>query len=256
MGTCLGALWTQRTMPPLTEPNMGAGKSILVVEDEREIADLVVLHLERAGFSCTRADTGEAALAHIEQQTPDLVVLDLMLPGIDGLEVCRRMTWSDDTRHIPIIMLTARGEESDIVSGLELGADDYIVKPFSGSVLAARVRSVLRRVDGDQADAPDKTASLLEIDENRFEVRVEGAAVEVTAGEYRILQFLASRPGFVRTRAQIIEATHGRHVVMSSRTIDVHITALRRKLGRAGALIETVRGVGYRLEEDLKELVE
>lgn len=233
---------------------MGPDKSILVVEDEREIGDLVVLHLERAGFTCALVETGEAALDHLDSTDAALVVLDLMLPGVDGLEVCRRMKWESSTRNIPIIMLTARGEEADIVSGLELGADDYIVKPFTASVLVARVRSVLRRSGGTDP-SPEScvgAGGLIEIDDDRYEIRVEGTPVDVTAGEYQILRFLASRPGFVRTREQIIEATHGRHVVMSSRTVDVHITALRRKLGRAGDLIETVRGVGYRLEENLR----
>jgi two-component system phosphate regulon response regulator PhoB len=175
-------------------------------------------------------------------------VLDLMLPGIDGLEVCKRLQWEESTRDIPIIMLTARGEDTDIVTGLELGAVDYIVKPFSAKVLVARVRNALRR----GSDEPSQRAShdqILVIDDDRFEIRVQGTPVDVTASEFQILKYLASRPGFVRTRAQIIEATHGPRVVMSNRTIDVHITSLRKKLGPAGDLIETVRGVGYRLEE-------
>jgi two-component system phosphate regulon response regulator PhoB len=229
---------------------MGQDKSILVVEDEPEISELIGLHLLRGGFACTRVDSGESALAHLEKCDVDLVLLDLMLPGIDGFEVCRRMKWEPRTRGTPIIMLTARGEETDIVSGLELGADDFIVKPFTAGVLVARVRSVLRRA-GDMPDEQlEPTGGLIEIDDDRFEVRVEGQPIDVTAGEYQILKYLASRPGFVRTRQQIIEATHGKYVVMSTRTIDVHITALRRKLGKAGLLIETIRGVGYRLEED------
>ncbi|MDG1837851.1 MAG: response regulator transcription factor [Phycisphaerales bacterium] len=231
---------------------MATDKSILVVEDEQEIAELILLHLERAGFSSTLVSTGEAAIGHLEKCDVDLVLLDLMLPGIDGFEVCRRMKWEPRTRQIPIIMLTACGEETDIVCGLELGADDYIVKPFSAGVLVARVRSVLRRGADFQARATSPNGGMIQIDADRFEVRVEGSPIKVTAGEYQILKYLASRPGFVRTRQQIIEATHGKYVVMSSRTIDVHITALRRKLGKAGVLIETIRGVGYRLEEDFR----
>ena len=234
------------------EIEMATDNSILVVEDEQEIAELIVLHLEHAGLSSTLVSTGEAAITHLEQCGADLVLLDLMLPGIDGFEVCRRMKWEPRTRQIPIIMLTARGEETDIVCGLELGADDYIVKPFAAGVLLARVRSVLRRGVDSQAAGTAPSGGMIQIDDDRFEVRVEGSPIEVTAGEYQILKYLASRPGFVRTRQQIIEATHGKYVVMSSRTIDVHITALRRKLGKAGALIETVRGVGYRLEEDFR----
>jgi DNA-binding response OmpR family regulator len=234
------------------EIEMATDKSILVVEDEQEIAELIVLHLQRSGFSSTLVSTGEAAIAHLKQCDVDLVLLDLMLPGIDGFEVCRRMKWDPRTRKIPIIMLTACGEESDIVCGLELGADDYIVKPFAAGVLIARVRSVFRRGSDSQVVESTLTGGMIQIDDDRFEVRVEGSPIEVTAGEYQILKYLASRPGFVRTRQQIIEATHGKYVVMSSRTIDVHITALRRKLGKAGALIKTIRGIGYRLEEDFR----
>lgn len=231
---------------------MASKTPILIVEDEREIGDLVRLNLHKEGYQAVLVESGEAALKHVARHDVSLVVLDLMLPGIDGQEVCRRLKWDDRTRHIPIVMLTARGEESDIVSGLELGADDYIVKPFSAKVLVARIRKALRRelehsVQG-KAKARTRIGSI-EIDEDRYEIRVDGNPVGVTGSEFKILRFLASRPGFVRTREQIIEATHGPRVVMSSRTVDVHITSLRRKLGVAGDLIETIRGVGYRLEE-------
>jgi len=222
--------------------------NILIVEDEQEIGQLVQLNLEKSGYHTTLVGTGEKALAHTHATPTHLIVLDLMLPGIDGLEVCKRLQWEESTRDIPIIMLTARGEDTDIVTGLELGAVDYIVKPFSAKVLVARVRNALRR----GSDEPSQRAShdqILVIDDDRFEIRVQGTPVDVTASEFQILKYLASRPGFVRTRAQIIEATHGPRVVMSNRTIDVHITSLRKKLGPAGDLIETVRGVGYRLEE-------
>ena len=226
---------------------MPAQANILIVEDEAEIGNLVRLNLEKAGYQTTIVETGEAAMAHARSMPTDLILLDLMLPGIDGLEVCKQLQWNQQTRVIPIVMLTARGEDSDIVTGLELGAVDYIVKPFSAKVLVARVRNALRRTpEPSGTQTPDPA---IEIDEDRFEIRVEGQAVDVTASEFHILRFLASRPGFVRTRGQIIEAIHGHHVVMSNRTIDVHITSLRKKLGAAGDLIETVRGVGYRLEE-------
>ncbi|MDP7030429.1 MAG: response regulator transcription factor [Phycisphaerales bacterium] len=228
---------------------MASPPSILIVEDEREIGELVKLQIEKAGYRARLVESGESALQHARGHAVDLIILDLMLPGIDGLEVCKRLQWEPSTRQIPVVILTARGEDADIVTGLELGAVDYIVKPFSAKVLVARVRNALRR--GDDVTEPGNLEQQhgIEIDDDRFEIRVHGEAIDVTVSEFRILRYLASRPGFVRTRDQIIEATHGPRVVMSNRTIDVHITSLRRKLGPAGDLIETVRGVGYRLED-------
>jgi len=224
---------------------------ILIIEDEPEIAELISLNLTRAGFETKLAGSGEDGLECIDQWGPELVILDLMLPGIDGLEVCRRLKYEERTRQIPIIMVTARGEEADVVTGLELGADDYMVKPFSPRELAARVRAVLRRDSAqDSSDAQDISSTGIHIDTNRHEVSIDGVPVVLTLTEFQILQFLVSRPGFVRTRDQIIEAAHGPQVVMSRRTIDVHITSLRKKLGEAGGSIETIRGVGYRIEAD------
>ncbi|MCH2134560.1 MAG: response regulator transcription factor [Phycisphaerales bacterium] len=231
---------------------MASKTPILIVEDEHEIGDLVRLHLHKEGYQTALVESGEAALKYIDRHDVALVVLDLMLPGIDGQEVCRQLKWNERTRHIPIVMLTARGEESDIVSGLELGADDYMVKPFSAKVLIARIRKALSRSQEKPVTEKAKARTRIggiEIDGDRYEVRVDEIPVSVTSSEFQILSFLASRPGFVRTREQIIEATHGPRVVMSNRTVDVHITSLRRKLGAAGDLIETVRGVGYRLED-------
>ena len=224
--------------------------SILIIEDEPEIADLIALHLHKAGFDAVTAPTGEAGLGLIAQHMPALVVLDLMLPGIDGLEVCRKLKYDATTRSVPIIMVTARGEEVDIVTGLELGADDYMVKPFSPRELTARVRAVLRRED--VPTSPAVHADSIEgitIDDERHEVQVNGESVELTLTEFQILRYLSLRPGFVRTRDQIIQAAHGPRVVMSKRTIDVHITSLRKKLVPWGDSIETVRGVGYRIDE-------
>jgi len=230
-------------------------KRILVVEDEREIGELVTLHLGRAGYDMTHVETGEEGIHLAEKRPPDLVLLDLMLPGIDGLEVCRRLKWNDATRAVPVIMVTAKGEESDIVTGLELGADDYVVKPFSSKVLLARVRNVLRRTAS--ATVPEATASRsvagVSIDLDRHEVQACGEPVSLTITEFGILAFLMKRPGFVRTRDQIISAVHGDQVVLSRRTIDVHITALRRKLGDCGDTIETIRGVGYRMSDRRSE---
>ena len=229
-------------------------KTVLIVEDEPEIADLVRFHVEREGLEGRIIGSGEAALTAIQNDRPDLVLLDLMLPDLDGLEVCRRMKWETGTRDIPIIIVSAKGEESDIVTGIELGADDYITKPFTPRILMARVKNVLRR---STPEAPAATSSSttqhrigsIVIDVDRHEVTVEGAPAALTVTEFGILRFLASRPGFVRTRDQIIAAVHGGNTVLSSRTVDVHVTALRRKLGAAGAMIETVRGVGYRMSE-------
>ena len=181
-------------------------------------------------------------------------MLALMLPDIDGLEVCRRIKWEPATRETPIIMVTVRGGESDIVTGLEMGADDYITKPFSPRVLTARIRNVLRRsgdvsAEGTRHEGIDRGRIKINLD--RHEVAVDDMTVELTLTEFQILVYLCERPSFVRTRDQIITAVHGELAILSQRTIDVHITALRRKLGDAGRCIETVRGVGYRFEERL-----
>jgi two-component system alkaline phosphatase synthesis response regulator PhoP len=191
----------------------------------------------------------------VEEDQPDLVLLDLMLPDLDGLEVCRRLKRRESTRDIPIIIISAKGEEADIVAGIELGADDYITKPFSPRVLVARVKNVLRRSHGEPAGngraagAFAIAGSGLAIDVDRHRVTVHGSPVELTLTEFGILRCLAKNPGFVRTRDQIISNVHGDGTVLSSRTVDVHVTALRRKLGDLGNLIQTVRGVGYRLSD-------
>ena len=227
---------------------------ILVVEDEPEIAELIRLNVEKEGFAAEVLHAGEPAVDFVTSQKPDLVLLDLMLPDIDGLEVCRRIKWESSTREIPIIMVTARGEESDIVTGLEMGAADYVTKPFSPRVLAARIRNVLRRNDEvTSKDVVESTFSCgrISINNDRHEVVVDDMQIDLTLTEFQILKYLIDRPGFVRTRDQIITAVHGDLAILSKRTIDVHITALRRKLGDAGRCIETVRGVGYRFEDRL-----
>ena len=226
--------------------------SVLVVEDEREIAELIQFHLQRAGFDVTTAHRGKVALEAIRKSPPDVVVLDLMLPDLDGLEICRRIRASDEHRRIAVVMVTAKGDEADVVTGIEIGADDYVSKPFSPRVLVARVKAVLRRA-GDVKPAASKRIELasgrLSVDSERHVTLIDGKPIDLTLTEFGMLQFLAQRPGFVRTRDQIIAAVHGRNVVLSSRTVDVHMTALRRKLGDLGSLIETVRGVGYRFAE-------
>jgi len=225
-----------------------AKELILVVDDEEDIRALVELNLGREGYQILACDTGERALELVRAKKPDLIVLDLMLPGVDGMEVCRQLKADADTREIHIVMLTARGEEADIVAGLELGADDYVTKPFSGKVLAARVRRLLRK-PVDQADAGGLVRiEGVTIDPSRHEVLLDDKPVTLTLTEFNILHTLARRPGAVFTRYQIVDKIHGDDYPVTDRAIDVQIVALRRKLGSYGKLIETVRGIGYRFK--------
>lgn len=225
-----------------------ARELILIVDDEEDIRELVELNLRREGYQTLSCDSGERALELVRAKTPDLVLLDLMLPGVDGLEVCKRLKADPDTRHTLIVMLTAKGEEVDIVTGLELGADDYVTKPFSGKVLVARVRRLLRK----QTEAVEEGGTLrvegVKIDLTRREVLIDGTPVTLTLTEFNILHTLAKRPGVVFTRYQIVDKIHGDDYLVTDRAVDVQIVALRRKLGPYGKLIETVRGVGYRLK--------
>ena len=229
---------------------------ILIVEDEPEIAELIRFHVEREGLVAKTVHSGKIAVDVIDRDPPMLLVLDLMLPDIDGLEVCRRLKWSEQTRHIPVLIVSAKGEESDVVTGIELGADDYVTKPFGPKELMARLKNILRRqqrVDRPVDRAEDNRITLaggsLVVDPDRHVVTADGQTVELTLTEFGILHFLSLKPGFVRTRDQIIKRVHGEDRVLSSRTIDVHVTSLRRKLGALGRVVETVRGVGYRLTE-------
>jgi len=229
--------------------------SILIVEDELEIAELVRFHVEREGFEARVVQSGRVALTAVEHEHPDLILLDLMLPDLDGLEVCRRLKRQPETRNIPILIVSAKGDEADIVAGIELGADDYVTKPFSPKVLMARVKNILRRVAGEDQPSSENSKRIgladgaMVIDTDRHTVLLNNKPVDLTVTEFGILQYLSSRPGFVRTRDQIISAVHGDSAVLSSRTVDVHVTALRRKLGEFGGMIQTVRGVGYRLSD-------
>jgi two-component system, OmpR family, alkaline phosphatase synthesis response regulator PhoP len=232
-----------------------ARERVLVVDDERDILELVKYNLVKEGYQVTVVATGEDALAAARTKMPDIVILDLMLPGVDGLEVCRRLKGDPKTRSIPIVMLTAKGDEADVVTGLELGASDYVTKPFSPRVLTARIRAVLRRGDEEEDDEATIRVRDLTMHPGRHQVLVKDKPVELTATEFRILQYLARRPGWVFTRQQIVDAAQGGDVFVSDRfvtdrSVDVHIVSLRRKLGSAGASIETVRGVGYRLQDD------
>lgn len=227
-----------------------AKEDILVVDDEEDILELVDYNLSQNGYQVTKAASGEDALRIARSKHPNLLILDLMLPGVDGLDVCRVLKNDQDTSHIPILMLTAKGEEADIVAGLELGADDYMTKPFSPRVLIARVRAVLRRVSESQIPET-KTIKRdgLTIDRGRREVRVENKSIELTHTEFSLLYYLASRPGWVFTRNQIIDAVHGKDYPVTDRSVDVQVVGLRKKLGVCGKYIETVRGVGYRFRE-------
>ena len=223
---------------------------ILVVDDEDDILELVRYNLAREGFQVTCAATGEDALKKTGIDSFDLIVLDLMLPRIDGLEVARHLKKNAQTQQIPIVMLTAKGEEADVVAGLEIGADDYVTKPFSPRVLTARIRAVLRR----RAVESDENSPVLEIHDlvihpGRRRATIEGVPVQLTFTEFQVLYFLARRPGWVFTRTQIVDAVRGDDYPVTDRSVDVQIVGLRKKLGDCGDYIETVRGVGYRFKE-------
>jgi two-component system phosphate regulon response regulator PhoB len=224
-----------------------AKPTVLVVDDEEDIRELVELNLSREGYTILSCQTGEQALEQAASKLPDAIILDLMLPGIDGLEVCRRLKADPRTRQIAVVMLTAKGEEADIVTGLELGADDYITKPFSGKVLAARVRRLLRKQRGEAEEREVIKIHELSIDPSRYEVLAGGKPVALTLTEFNILHTLARRPGRVFTRYQIVDSIHGDDYLVTDRAVDVQIVSLRRKLGVFAKYIDTVRGVGYRL---------
>jgi two-component system alkaline phosphatase synthesis response regulator PhoP len=225
-------------------------KNVLIVDDEEDILDLIEYNLAREGFDTVRVKTGEDALKAIRQVRPDAVILDLMLPGVGGLDVCRIIKDDPETRHVPVLMLTAKGEEPDIISGLEIGASDYITKPFSPRILVARLRAVLRQASQPVPGERDiLKIHTIEIHPGHREVRVDAKPVDLTFTEFSILHFLARRPGWVFTRYQIVEAVRGEDYPVTDRSVDVQIVGLRKKLGPAGKYIETVRGVGYRFKE-------
>lgn len=228
-----------------------AREKILVVEDDHDIMELIVYNLEKERYSVLKCETAEKALVRISRNRPALVVLDLMLPGMDGLAFCKRLRSDRATADIPVLMLTAKGEESDIVAGLELGADDYMTKPFRPRELIARVRAVLRRF-ADTSQPPDQSAKIsihgIDIHPGRREVKVDGSSVELTFTEFQVLHTLAQRPGWVFSRYQIVDAVRGDDYPVTDRSVDVQIVGLRKKLGKAGSVIETVRGIGYRMK--------
>ena len=229
-------------------------KTILIVEDDEDIQQLVGYNLIKAGFLVEYGDSGEQALEKVKDQMPDLILLDLMLPGMDGTELCRIIRSDSKLNDIPIIMLTAKGEESDIISGLDHGADDYITKPFGPKILISRIKAVLRRKAKDLAPKASESSDIIKIndliiDPGRYEVKIAGNFVNLTPTEFSILQFLAKKAGWVFSRQQIIDAVRGYDYLVTLRTIDVQMFNLRKKLGDTGKKIETVRGIGFRFND-------
>ena len=237
---------------------MGVKRTILVVEDEKDIRELVRFHLEQEGYAVREADSGERALQQIASERPALVVLDIMLPATDGLEVCRRLRASEATRSLPVIMLTAKAAEVDRVLGLELGADDYVTKPFSPRELVARVRAVMRRTHGEDVPPPHEIfdRGRLRIDFDTYEVAVDGQPVTLSLREFELLKFFVRHPNRVYDRLQLLDLVWGRDTYVEPRTVDVHIRRLRKRIERDDAapeLILTVRGVGYKCNPDALE---
>jgi two-component system alkaline phosphatase synthesis response regulator PhoP len=227
-----------------------AAKHILVVEDDKDILELIRYNLTRDGYTVTCNTSGEDGLKSAKMNPPDLVLLDLMLPGVDGLVVCQALKNDARTQSIPIVMLTAKSAESDIVAGLEIGADDYITKPFSPKVLIARLRAVLRRkmepIAGEDAAVKVHDMS---IDPGRHEVIADGKHITLTHTEFKLLHVLSRRLGWVFTRDQLVNSIRGEDAIITDRTVDVHVASLRKKLGSCAKYIETIRGVGYRLKD-------
>jgi len=226
-----------------------SSKCILVVEDEKDVVDLLTLHLRKAGgFIVSSVSDGSAGLAKAREAKPDLIILDLMLPKMSGLEVCKILKTDPATRHIPVLMLTARAEEVDRIVGLELGADDYVVKPFSPREVILRIKAILRRGSADGTDE-QLTAGAITIDPARHQVLVNGKPVSLTSLEFKLLRTLMQRRGRVQERDRLLNEVWGYESVIDTRTVDTHVRRLREKLGEAGDIVETIRGFGYRLRE-------
>lgn len=227
-----------------------AKENILVIEDDEDIQELIKFNLSKEGYTVACADSGEEGLRLADQRSFDLALLDLMLPGVDGLEVCRRLRMDPRNQSLAIVMLTAKGEDTDVVTGLEVGSDDYMVKPFSPKVLIARIRNIIRRKATVVVDDESVVRSgELEIHPGRHEALLKGKTLDLTFTEFRLLQLLARRPGWVFTRKQIVDLVRGEDYPVTERAVDVQIVGLRKKLGAFGKNIETVRGVGYRFRE-------
>jgi two-component system alkaline phosphatase synthesis response regulator PhoP len=244
------------TTPRSTDSDRKGKNSVLVVDDEKDLLDLISYNLQRNGFKVLTATTGDAALEIASRDLPNLILLDLMLPGMNGTEVARKLKSDSRTANIPIIMLTAKSEETDVVVGLTLGADDYVTKPFSMKILLARLNTVLRRNEPvpATADAGTLRAGPLSIDSSKHEVAIDGLPVKLTLTEFKLLSALVSARGRVLTRHQLMDKAMGTDVFVTDRAIDVHVTAIRKKLATASWLIRTVRGVGYSLQETQEEV--
>jgi two-component system phosphate regulon response regulator PhoB len=225
----------------------GAGRKILVVEDESDVADLLTLNFRKAGFKISTAADGAIGLQKAREDRPDFIILDLMLPKMSGLEVCKILKNDTATSHIPILMLTAKAEEIDRIVGLEFGADDYVTKPFSPREILLRIRAILRR---GETPGESLKAGPISIDAARHEVRVNGKQVHLTSLEFKLLRTLMQRRGRVQNRDRLLNEVWGYEAVIDTRTVDTHVRRLREKLGKAGDAIETVRGFGYRVREN------
>lgn len=224
-------------------------KTVAIVEDEADIVELLSIHLSKAGYAVRAFPDGKTFFDYLHKKTPDLIILDLMLPDIDGLDICKRLRKSNEYASMPIIMLTARGEEMDRILGLELGADDYVTKPFSPKELVSRVKAVLRRNTAASESRKIEIAKGLVMDLQRHEVSVNGKKIDLTLTEFKILELLASKKGWVFTRDKILDFLWGDEKAVIDRTVDVHIRHLRGKLGDVSTIIKNVRGLGYKLEE-------
>ena len=225
-----------------------AKEKILIVEDDADIIEMITYNLRKEGYKTASVLDGEEAIYSVKKQMPDLIILDLMLPGIDGLEVCRNLRGKESTSQIPIIMLTAKSQETDKVVGLELGADDYITKPFSPRELIARIKAVLRRSRPSFHKKRIEIGGLV-IDSLKYKVTVFGKNISFTPKEFKLLEFMAQRPGIILSRDKILDNVFGYDSVIYDRTIDTHMKSLRKKLGKARDYIETIRGVGYKFKE-------
>jgi len=228
---------------------IGSGRNILIIEDESDVADLLTLNLRKAGFRISTAADGASGLQKARDDRPDFIVLDLMLPKMLGLEVCRILKSDTATRHIPILMLTAKAEEIDRIVGLEFGADDYVTKPFSPREVVLRIKAILRRAESGVEDERLSAGSIV-IDPARHEVSVHGKRVNLTSLEFKLLRTLMQRRGRVQARDRLLNDVWGYESVIDTRTVDTHVRRLRKKLGKAADVIESVRGFGYRLREN------
>lgn len=224
-------------------------QTILIIEDEEDIRELLAFHARKNGYTPLEAESGERGLVLAREKKPHVILLDIMLPGMDGLDVCRKLKQDSGAKDIPIIMITARGEEADVVTGLEMGADDYVTKPFSPRVVMARVKAVLRRDHTLLSETDTVHYGDIEMDPGRHQCRIEGQLIDLTATEFKLLHLLIRRPGWVYTRQQIVDKVRGEDYAVTERAVDVQVVGLRKKLGSFADIIETVRGVGYRARD-------